>query len=120
MSLTITAPEIERPMAPQSLAETGLTFDLVLQLALKSLHFSGELVGTELARRMGLNFSVVEPIVEALVTQRHIEIAGGSMLGRSTYRYRITDSGRARAALFLEQNHYVGYAPVPLAHTASI
>ena len=102
-------------MAPQSLAQTGLTFDLLLQLALKSLHFSGELVGTEMARRLGLSFSVIEPIVEALVTQRHVEIAGGSMLGRSTYRYRITDSGRTRAALFLEQNHYVGYAPVPLA-----
>ena len=114
MSVAITTPEIERPMAPQSLAETGLPFDLLMQLALKSLLFSGELVGTELARRLGLGFAVVEPVIEALVSQRHIEIAGGSMLGRSTYRYRITDSGRTRAALFLEQNHYVGYAPVPL------
>ena len=31
----------------------------------------------------------------------------------SSYRFRITDAGRARAALFLEGNHYVGVAPVP-------
>jgi predicted ATPase with chaperone activity len=37
------------------------------------------------------------------------------MLGPSSYRYRITDSGRTRAMLFLEQSHYVGVAPVPLA-----
>ena len=36
------------------------------------------------------------------------------MMGRASYRYRITDAGRARAALFLETNHYVGVAPVPL------
>ena len=29
--------------------------------------------------------------------------------------YRITDAGRSRAILFLEQNHYVGVAPVPFA-----
>jgi predicted ATPase with chaperone activity len=36
------------------------------------------------------------------------------MLGSPAYRYRITDAGRVRAAMFLEQNHYVGKAPVPL------
>jgi predicted ATPase with chaperone activity len=105
---------IEQPLAPTTLEEAGLKADLLLQLALKTLHFTGELTGVELARRVGLNFSVIEPVLEALVTQRHCEIAGGSMLGRSSYRYRITDSGRVRAALFLESNHYVGYAPVPL------
>ena len=34
---------------------------------------------------------------------------------RAVYLYRITDAGRERALLFLENNHYVGAAPVPLA-----
>ena len=38
------------------------------------------------------------------------------MLGAPSYRYRITDAGRTRAALFLERNQYVGALPVPLAH----
>src|SRR4051812_34180638 len=43
----------------------------------------------------------------------HLDISGGA-LGTHSYKYRITDSGRGRAMLFLEQNHYVGVAPVPL------
>jgi predicted ATPase with chaperone activity len=86
----------------------------VLQLVLKTLHFAGELTGVDLARRVGLAFSVIEPALDALKQQRQIEIVGGSMIGASSYRYRITDGGRTRAMLFLENNHYVGVAPVPL------
>jgi predicted ATPase with chaperone activity len=107
---------VEQPLAPATLEEAGLKADLVMQLALKTLHFSGELTGIDLARRLGLSFSVIEPVVETLIAQRHCEIGGGSMIGRSSYKYRITDGGRTRAALFLESNHYVGCAPVPLEH----
>jgi predicted ATPase with chaperone activity len=102
------------PCAPQSLEESGLSLDQVLQLALKTLLFAGELSGSELASRLGLPFAVVAPALEMLKAHHHCEIAGGVMLGAASYRYRITDAGRARAALFLEQNHYVGRAPVPL------
>src|SRR5262249_6434404 len=49
----------------------------------------------------------------ALKAQRQIQITGGAMVGRASYIYRITDTGRERAALFLESNQYVGVAPVP-------
>ena len=101
------------PPAPTTREEAGLSLDLLTQLALKILHFSGELTGGELAKRMGLNFSVMEPAIDFLKSQRQVEIAGGSMVGRASYRYRITDAGRGRAALFLETNQYVGVAPVP-------
>ena len=42
------------PKAPRTLDEAGLGRDLVTQLILKMLHLSGELTGTELARRLGL------------------------------------------------------------------
>lgn len=103
------------PLAPATPQEAGLSLDLLIQLALKSLHFAGELAGGELARRMGLNFSVIEPALDFLKAQRQVEIAGGTMMGRASYRYRISDAGRQRAALFLEANHYVGVAPVPFA-----
>src|ERR1700674_1789680 len=96
------------PWAPTTLEEAGLSLDLILQLALKMLHFAGDLTGSELAQRLGLNFSVIEPAVALLTSQRQVEIAGGGMVGRAAYQYRITDAGRARAALFFESNHYVG------------
>src|SRR3990170_7924049 len=116
--MTTTAPspadtELEFPMAPITAEEAGLSLDLLIQLTLKTLHFSGELTGADLATRLGLNFSVIEPAIDFLKAQRQIEIGGGSMVGRASYRFRITDAGRQRAALFLESNHYVGIAPIP-------
>jgi predicted ATPase with chaperone activity len=102
------------PPPPRTLAEAGLSLDLTIQLVLKTLHFAGELTGVDLARRLGLAFSVIEPAIDALKQQRQCEIVGGSLIGASSYRYRISDSGRTRAMLFLENNHYVGVAPVPL------
>jgi predicted ArsR family transcriptional regulator len=101
------------PPAPTTMEEAGLSQDLLIQLALKTLYFSGDLTGAEIGKRLGLGFSVVESALDALKVQHHIEIAGGSMVGRASYRYRISDAGRTRAALFLESNHYVGVAPVP-------
>jgi len=104
----------ERPCAPSSLSETGLSSDLILQLLLKTLHFAGELTGSDIAARVGLGYGVIEPVLQEIKNSRHCEIVGGGLLGGGSYRYRISDAGRSRASLFLEQNHYVGFAPVPL------
>ena len=109
-----TTSSADYPRAPATLEESGLTLDLLLQLSLKTLHLAGELTGSALAQRLGVRFQVVEPALDMLKVERHCEIVGGSMLGSPAYRYRITDAGRIRAAMFLEQNHYVGRAPVPL------
>src|SRR6266487_2774878 len=101
------------PLAPNTLEEAGLSLDLLTQLTLKHLHFAGDLKGSEVAARLGVNFSVVEPALEFLKVQHQLEVAGGAMTGPASYRYRITDAGRTRAALFLQTNQYVGVAPVP-------
>jgi predicted ATPase with chaperone activity len=112
MSIVETLSQLTLP-APRTLEEAGLSRDLIMQLALKTLHFSGELTGTELARRLGLPFCAVEGVLSTIKQQHQVEISGGA-LGSASYHYRITDAGRSRAMLFLEQNHYVGFAPVPL------
>src|SRR3954451_4893408 len=105
---------LPHPSAPTCLEDTGLSLDLLLQLTLKHMHFAGELTGSELARRLGLRFTAIEPAVHALKSQHQIEIVGGAMVGPASYRYRITDKGRTRVTIFLEHNQYVGLAPVPL------
>ena len=65
--VTVAEPALQHPTAPTTLEEAGLRLDLIMQLALKTLHFAGELTGTELARSLGLNFSVIEPVLERLV-----------------------------------------------------
>jgi predicted ATPase with chaperone activity len=112
MSSVETVTDVEL-RAPRTIEEAGLSRDLVTQLVLKTLHFAGELSGTELSRRIGLPFMALEPVVRGIKQQHQVEISGGA-LGAPSYLYRITDVGRTRAMLFLEQSHYVGHAPVPL------
>ena len=107
---TIVAP----PDAPRAIEATGLSVDLLVQLVLKTLHFAGELSGSALGERLGLHYNAIRPAIDQLKAVRQLEIAGGSLLGGPSFKYRITDAGRIRAALFLEQNRYVGLAPVPL------
>jgi predicted ATPase with chaperone activity len=114
MSITTDTSPSLHPPAPATLADTGLGPDLVMQLVLKTMHFAGELTGVELSRRMGLPFPVLEATLDDLKRQRQCEVVGGAGVGGASYRFRITDAGRTRAALLLEQNQYVGVAPVPL------
>jgi hypothetical protein len=104
-----------RPVAPRTLDQAGLSHDFLVQLLLKVMHFGSDDTGFELARRVGLEFPVIEPVLEFLKRTRQCEIFGGSTIGGPSYRYRITDEGRRRALLFLEHSQYVGVAPVPLA-----
>ena len=69
--LPFTRPVVEMPRAPRTLAEAGLSFDLVLQLVLKTLHFGGDLTGSELSRRLGVQHSVLEPVL-AHLKQTHL------------------------------------------------
>jgi Magnesium chelatase, subunit ChlI len=102
------------PLAPTELEETGLSGDLVLQIVTKTLHLAGELSGTELSARLGVSFAIIEPALALLKREHHCEISGGSVLGGPSFRYRLTDAGRIRAALFLEHDQYIGALPVPL------
>ena len=102
------------PRVPTTMEQAGLSQDLITQLILKMLHFGAEQTGSELGRKLGLEFSVIEPALEFLKRSHQCEVFGG-VVGGPTFTYRITDAGRRRALLFLEQSQYFGVAPVPLA-----
>jgi hypothetical protein len=108
-------PLVVRPTTPHSLADTGLSFDLVEQLLLKMLHFSGELSGAALSQRLRMAYSALAPVLEHVKQLHLVEVFGSGLIAGPEYVYRITDAGRGRALLFLEQSHYVGPAPVPFA-----
>jgi hypothetical protein len=112
-TMTATASPVSPP-APATLAQAGLSHELVTQLLLKHLHYGSDVTGQDLAHRLGLEFTVIERVLETLRFTHLCEVAGGSVVGGPSFRYRITDEGRRRALLFLEQSHYVGAAPVPL------
>ena len=64
--LNYEGPVVAHPKTPHTLQETGLSFDMVEQLTLKMLHFSGELSGGDLAHRLRLQYSALTPVLEHL------------------------------------------------------
>jgi hypothetical protein len=110
----LTAEMVLDPPAPVELEDTGLSGDLVLQIVTKTLHLAGELSGTELSHRLGVALQIIEPALDLLKREHLCEISGGSVIGGPSFRYRLTETGRIRAALFLEHDQYIGALPVPL------
>ena len=112
--MTIAESVCAMPAAPRTAEDTGVGADMILQLIMRTMYFAGELTGSEVAARLGVPFAVVDPSLVLMRRDHLCEIAGGTLLGPLTYRYRLTDAGRTRAMLFLDQNQYVSCLPVPL------
>lgn len=108
----------EVPRAPTTVEETGLSFDLLQQLVLKTLHVSGEQSAAMLSQRLGVVHSVLEPVLQHMKHSYLSEVWGGGSLGGPSYVYRVTEAGRDRAIMALAQSQYIGTAPVPFAQYA--
>jgi len=102
------------PKPPRTFEDTGLSATLVADLILKALYVRGTAQGGELARYIRLPFQVIEHILVMLKDQKSIEVVGGDLLGPVSYRFTLTDAGRNRARLALQECQYVGPAPVPI------
>jgi len=103
------------PRAPDTVAGTGLSQDLLQQLVLKTLHLAGEQSAAALCARLGVVHSVLEPVLQHLKLSYLSEVWGGGVIGGPSYVYRVTDAGRDRAMMALGHSQYVGMAPVPFA-----
>src|SRR5262245_18507767 len=114
-TLSATAPDVAKPSraprAPQTIEQTGIRPDQLSHLVVKTL-YTGQLTGVEIAERMRLPYSMLEPLIEALREQHVVEVRGTTGSGSAGYRYALTDLGRDRARSYLDANAYVGPAPV--------
>ena len=102
------------PKPPASLAEAGVSDTLAEQLILKNLYFRGEISGRDLARQLGFSFSVIEPILDFLKRARLVEVKRSTGFGNISSVFAVSDAGRGRAKEYLENNQFLGPAPVPL------
>ena len=104
----------EAPAAPDSLKESGLTLAFLNELLLRTLYVKGSMLGLDLARDICLPFKVIEEALKHLKDEKCIEVAGGDLIGRVSYRFNLTELGRKRAQEAMKSCQYVGPAPVPL------
>jgi len=104
----------EAPGAPENLQQTGLTQGFLTNMILRTLYTRGGMLGLDLARSLCLPFKVIEEPLGFLKNEKAVEVLGGDLIGRISYRFNLTELGRRRAAEALKMCAYVGPAPVPL------
>jgi len=104
------------PLAPQSLAETGINAGQLAELTLKTLYLSGMATGYEISRQLRLPFSVVAETLQALKADRCLDVTSGEVVGPLSYRFLLTEQGRQRSRDAFAVSRYVGPAPVSLEH----
>ncbi len=104
----------EAPSAPETLQQAGLTLAFLCDMVLRTLYTRGSLLGLDLARFLCLPFKILEDALKFLKDEKCLEVTGGDLIGRVSYRFTLTELGRRRAQDAMSQCAYVGPAPVPL------
>ena len=104
----------EAPSAPENLQQTGLTLGFLSDLILRTLYARGGMLGLDLSRLLCLPFKIIEEALTFLKNEKCVEVLGGDLIGRISYRFNLTELGRRRAQEAMAQCAYVGPAPVPL------
>lgn len=108
------------PPVPQSLDDLGIQPSMVEQLILKFLYFRGELLGRELGGLVGLQFSLIDDLLEALKRQHYVGVKKSLGMGSMSAIFFLTEAGRNLTREFLNANQYTGPVPVPLHQYAEI
>jgi hypothetical protein len=125
LDLKLVEPEVlddfiyDYPPIPETLEETGLTQNLLIQLILKHAYFRDTFSVREIARDIRIGPQLVESLLAYLKKQNQIFVRPRDIMGSKgrmsmEMYYALTDQGKAQAEQALETNRYVGPAPVPL------
>ncbi|MCX6594399.1 MAG: ATP-binding protein [Acidobacteria bacterium] len=108
------------PSVPESLGAIGLAEATIEQILLKRLYFDGERLGRELAQGLGIQFSLIEPILDNLKRTQHVAVKRSLGMGSVSSVFALSEHGRQVARDHLETNQYSGALPVPMEQYAQI
>src|SRR6516164_6226226 len=98
----------EAPAAPETLQEAGLSLTFLSDLLLRTLYTRGAMLGLDLSRFVCLPFKVIEEALRFLKDEKCVEVTGGDLIGRVSYRFNLTELGRRRGVEAMQQCGYVG------------
>jgi transcriptional regulator with AAA-type ATPase domain len=104
------------PLAPRTIAETGLSGPFLTNLLLKFMYVKSLETASELSADTKLPANIITELLEQAKEAALASVLGAAGLSMtSELRYELTNQGRERAADALSRSHYLGPAPVPLA-----
>ncbi len=102
------------PPIPESVEDLGVPTSLVEQLILKTLYFRGDTKGRVLANSLGLNYSVIAPLIETMKRQNLLMVKSSLGMGDISSTFSLTETARELAREYIDINSYSGRVPVPL------
>jgi hypothetical protein len=105
----------EPPLSPETLDDTGLGEQFLLNYTLRLLYVTGVETVPEAAEYAKLPARLLSELFEQLQKRRMVEVLGPSRLHASVLRYALSDLGRERAMESMGQCQYTGPVPVRLA-----
>lgn len=100
-----------RPNEVASLESTGLNATLIESLVLKYLLSVGTSSGRQIAEQLGLGFGALPEFLRQLKNQQIVSYTNAA--AANDYVYALSETGRSRAKLYLDECSYTGTAPVP-------
>jgi predicted ATPase with chaperone activity len=98
------------PKVVSTFEEAGLSHAMIESLVLKFLINVGTASGRRIASELGLPFGPFPEFLRQLKNQQIVSYSASS--AASDFVYSLTDLGRARGKIYLEECTYVGAAPV--------
>jgi predicted ATPase with chaperone activity len=107
-------PDSPEPPVPETVRDTGLSEEFIVDLLLKTLYVQGARTGQQLTGSVRLPFAFVDDRLLSLQQRRLVEVRSTTGPNRGGYLFDLTGAGRERAREALASSQYVGPAPVPL------
>ena len=96
---------------PATVGETGLSWELLFDLAARHLYAHGAMSLARLAQRLGLKLGVVQALADRMYQQGLLQRDDAP---EPAARYDLSDSGDGLAKAAYARGSYCGAAPVPL------
>ena len=106
----------EAPPMPKSIEDTGIDASELFKLMLKSIYTGSLEIPSKISERIRLPYAIVNKLLIEAGERNLLESLGSTgSTGLSEHRYSLTERGKRWAAEALNQNQYVGPAPVCVA-----
>jgi hypothetical protein len=106
----------EAPAPPTTIAETGLSLSDLLNLAIKAMYVAGAETASAIADMLKLPNRIAQELVQQAQERKLLDVLGAAGLRiTSELRFTLTEKGKQWAQDALQQNQYLGPAPIPLA-----
>jgi predicted ATPase with chaperone activity len=102
------------PPQPRTLPDTRLSRAFLVELALKTIHYTGQPSANHITERMCLPPAIVLELLSVLSDDHLCEVVSSSNAMAGNYRYRLTSRGIDRVKDALERSRYAGPAPVTI------